>query len=606
MPGNVTASEGKQKSLKINDWTMGIVSQKSATNVDHYDTTPPNAYGFGLVPNNGQKVSSSPNTYGCMALQNGGLLLGPTVFNSNMPSITLPEGVENPVITGIINSQIPGEEGDTWKYIIVNNLGESGTITTMVFAIKNGNVSSIGGPIATQTGLTSESATPNALSFPFITTVMAPDNTYVVGIFWTAISQSIVYYVPYLVEPVGVMAGVAPLPHYAIPANGRIWGIVYGTSSLQPDLLNAIAYNEPTQPETTGGNIEWIDQIATIIDFDDPGSIAAFGMITNDEMLLIKIGEGAVLISGDIYNPTVVKLPSVRGTNGLMGSATLTPVGLVYRSRGNGAWIWNGGSTSQKISPQIDDAMWPDQWNLGSTPARDAVYPSEIPLTGVLTYNSPFVFNAQYCQNKIFFDGGLFFDLDTQSWWRLPPYTGITYDVKPPFVPYFYTINHNNYDGANSLPCPISAVWFGGPETGTDPTDLIFTNYAFDVSGGDYEGFVPDGFYGSYWESNPIQLATEGIVEIQEISVVVQGTGQLSISIAGVDGEVLDFQNQLVSSTGFTRVRFIAGMETNSLIIRLGWTNATGGGVGLTGYATPIVESIQVDYVDRFPVKVAV
>jgi hypothetical protein len=83
----------------------------------------------------------------------------------------------------------------------------------------------------------------------------------------------------------------------------------------------------------------------------------AMGTVTNDQLLIVKHRGGAVLISGDLDNPTVRRLPSVESTHGVISKGAQTPVGFVYGSR-NGIFTWQGGDASVKLSRQIEGFFW--------------------------------------------------------------------------------------------------------------------------------------------------------------------------------------------------------------------------------------------------------
>ena len=523
-----------------------------------------------------------------------------SVTNPETPGLS--EGA-NPIVTGIINNAGIGAYGDLGHYIVVNET-DSGDMITLLYYMANGGIDDLGDAICTASGIDTD-AYVNSLTLPFSTTMIpGTAGTFFVAILWTAGIEVIWYSPSHPSADSGTLG--SPEGVYAIPMNGRIWGIgsasatnnienLYVSGIYYTGAISYVATNTYSWTATSSGASG--EANPAIVDFDDPNTFTAWGTMTNGEVLMIKNGEGAVLIIGDIYSPTIEKLPAVRGTNNLFGQAQMTPLGLVYRSHGNGVWAWNGGSTSQKISAQLSDSVWydsnPDGYVYGSATALQGAGMN----VGLDGPNNMPAFTVTYAQNMIFFDSGFFYNLDTNSWWRLPIYAD---DVNAwaqdsVFCPFMYAVNHDLTDGTNPFPCPISAVYFD--VAGGDQTAMYHTNYAFDLGGGSYEFTPPSGCYGSYWESNPIQLATEGFVEIQEISVVIQGNGTLSVQISGDPGTIALAEDETIGSVSRISARpLYHTIRDRCNQDKIRWTNASGDTV------TPIIESLQIDYVERFPV----
>jgi hypothetical protein len=108
------------------------------------------------------------------------------------------------------------------------------------------------------------------------------------------------------------------------------------------------------------------------------------------------------VVTGDIASPNVTILPGVESTGGFFGSAHSGQIGFVYCSYDNGAWVWNGGSTSQKISTQLDDSFF---------------LPPEFDTMASNNYG----FYVRCIADRIYFSNNWFYDLNTSSWWRYYP-----------------------------------------------------------------------------------------------------------------------------------------------------------------------------------------
>lgn len=99
---------------------------------------------------------------------------------------------------------------------------------------------------------------------------------------------------------------------------------------------------------------------------DNADLTGVMASLSNDELLLIRHRGGAVLVSGDLDNPTVKRLPFVASTGGARCHPAYSPIGLVYLT-GDGVYVWEGGESSKKLSTQIEG----DFWRL--TPAKNSV-----------------------------------------------------------------------------------------------------------------------------------------------------------------------------------------------------------------------------------------
>lgn len=554
MPGNRSNSQSNLKTIVINDFTPGINNQAFSTLTN--STVP-----FTRTPSKNQ-VTSSANTYGCIGLPNGGLLLGPTVDTVTSPYLTFPSGSSNTVITGIYNSG---------PFSYITTAQTNGGVTQTSLYLDSGIV------ISKSLGANGTNDWP---AFPFLTSIY---NTgpYAAAVYTSPVQSSVAHSYWATASTSGDFSGSMGRDGYAIPANGRVWLLesVIGVSGLFPQIFNCVSYTDPSipasDPNTTFGTQK------TFIDYDDPTTFGAWGTVTSGETMLIKNSMGGVLVTGDIFNPNVTLAPSVMGTNGMLGQACLSPLGLVYRSYANGVWVWSGGANATKLSPQLDDSVWPENSSFYQTTA-----PKHSFSQAGLTY--PF-FNVQFINNCLFFDGGFFYSLTTNSWWRLPPYA--TSSVPSAiFAPCFYI---PRYQSA----AQFSAIYANGPA----PANVCqTTDYSFDVSVGSYSFTPPTGYYGSFWESNVIQ-PTRSIIEVQEVYLLMQGKGTLSVACVGVGGQQLSFKQVTVSANaGYEQIKVSGKFETDGLILQIGWTNSSG-----DSNSTPIIDSIEIDYVERFPAPVA-
>lgn len=154
-----------------------------------------------------------------------------------------------------------------------------------------------------------------------------------------------------------------------------------------------ISYTDPPGSPTITSSIQ--------LDPQYPGGYGAWGSITFGELILIKRSHGALLVDGDIYAPTITRLPGVQSTGGVRGAATPTVAGLVYVAE-DGAYIWEGGATSRKIS-KINDRFFARFSSSGqSISGADGV-------------------TVQHCSwgQYIVFPNNWLYDCLNDSWWQL-------------------------------------------------------------------------------------------------------------------------------------------------------------------------------------------
>lgn len=118
------------------------------------------------------------------------------------------------------------------------------------------------------------------------------------------------------------------------------------------------------------------------------------------ELFLVRNIGGAVLLRGDIANPTVVRLPQVESTHGIACHPAATPLGVAYLTR-RGVYVWNGGDVAERLSPQIDGPFW----DYRATPANE-------PISGP-------VGRLAWWDDKLLVPNNYLFNAVSGGWWRL-------------------------------------------------------------------------------------------------------------------------------------------------------------------------------------------
>jgi hypothetical protein len=149
-----------------------------------------------------------------------------------------------------------------------------------------------------------------------------------------------------------------------------------------------------------GGGGEFVEENTSLT-----GMIAS---LSADELLVVKHNGGGYLLRGSVPSPTVVKLPFIESTYGVVSSPAATGIGLVYGTR-NGVFVWEGGETSKCLSPQLDGFFWQHQTTNNYEGHQ-----------GRFAWWYPWVMVPN----------GFMYDTNTQSWWRLDNPAGhLAYNV---------------------------------------------------------------------------------------------------------------------------------------------------------------------------------
>lgn len=213
----------------------------------------------------------------------------------------------------------------------------------------------------------------------------------------------------------------------------------------------------------------------SVLDPQIPGGYGSWGSLSYGELLLIKRVGGAILVEGDVYAPQITRLPGVADVGNLTNVACATPAGLIYCCQDDGAYIWTGGSTSQKISTISD---------------RFAI-PPVLMANGVKT-------NLTLWNNWVIFSNGWMFDTVMNGWWQLdvsqalPEQDGLQWAAAGKGSPrYLYVV-------------PGDLTNFGDNKT---------------VTVGTYDLETPSNEY--TWKSQPMAVSYGHSIDIREICLTV-------------------------------------------------------------------------------------
>lgn len=314
---------------------------------------------------------------------------------------------------------------------------------------------------------------------------------------------------------------------------------------------DAINYTDPPNSETYPGAVPSI-----IFAAEEPYGYGATGSVSAGELFMVKCRGGGIVVQGDINNPTVTYLPGVKPTGVIYGRCDTDENGFYYCTDGAGAWIWNGGNASSRISTQLDDNF----------------YQCADPIP-----NQNFAYFIQRWHDFMLFSNNWLYNTQTGGWWRLlNPATASIYWWVPAFL------NNQMYGAVPALP---------------DFTTKFL--YRFDDQ-------IPASQY--RWQSLPLRVTEDKYVDMREVVVRFSapyggdGTGATcsiqisSVSSAGVVTAVslITFSADDTPNIQMMRLN-IPGSQGEDLRVRID-ASTTGGSD--YNYA-PVIHSLSLGYRPR-------
>jgi hypothetical protein len=312
-----------------------------------------------------------------------------------------------------------------------------------------------------------------------------------------------------------------------------------------------INFTDPPQSSTYGSQME-------LVGAEIPWGYGAWGSVSVGELMLIKKQGGGVAVYGDIKAPTsTVQLPGIQPTGDFVGQACSDQIGLIYCAENQGAWLWNGGNTSQKISMQLRDNFYDCAFNV------------------ILSNN--YGFNVQRWQDWILFSNGWMYNPDTKGWWVFYP-------------------SDNNGD----VNTPGKAIWWWSP--GAHGNIMWAAPLLLQNSGGlalqwelQFDNTVGAQYYN--WTSQPINPTQEPNRVYDVLQVRVVASDPQNSTSAGfkvlINGNLIDTITSgiLEDPTWF---RFNTGIrDLEEITIELVGTNSD------SADAAPVIHLVEVGYKAR-------
>jgi hypothetical protein len=318
-------------------------------------------------------------------------------------------------------------------------------------------------------------------------------------------------------------------------------------------------YTDPPESSSYGNQ-------QTIFAVETPWGYGAWGTISVGELLLVKKYGGGIILNGDINVPSsIIRIPGLQSTGDFVGHAASTPVGLIYCSQNQGAWLWNGGSESQKISQNI----------------RDDFFDLE---TNVIESNN-YGFYVEHWQKWVMFSGNVWWDTDTNAFWNIFPRKGTTLSNLVGQDLYWSVLTRM---GSKLLVAPLVL---------NDDADPVW--YLLDNT-------LPTNVY--QWQSLPMHVVdhAERVIDIRQIIVRCSdptNTGVATITVSLPNGSWTATSVAADDPIGLdpTILRFNVGAGAQGLqdiVIQVIAENTVND-------SAPIIESIDIEYKTRAPRAVA-
>lgn len=298
---------------------------------------------------------------------------------------------------------------------------------------------------------------------------------------------------------------------------------------------------------------------------ENPSGYGAWGSLSASSLLLIKARGGAVLVEGDIAAPRITNLPGVQSTLQMGCVAAVTPVGIVYFSEGQGVWAWNGGATSQKLSPQLDDYFYRHL----QTTTKSRFDADKGPSTGLSPRAGFLDFG-----NVLLASGGWMLHYGTGGWWRLSDPTADEF--------LWYTDAYS----ATIVPQLTMSAWH--PE---------FVN----TSGTTYrmsKGFDATLFAQKWhWHSHPIRVTADKDVNIKNIvieALAYNGSGTQTIDwvLHGSGGSTQTGTATITSSARPQKILIPCSIDGDSIEISLTGNNDT------TFRSAPTLVALHIEFLE--------
>lgn len=399
-------------------------------------------------------ASDIVGTFGCMALPTGGLGPLPAItYTNNLADLGVSTGADitcftnsfqstpDELIYGITPPPAGGHQTTTfYSYQIGIGVNQIQTATFTFVANKN----FCAYPFTTSLYNSNDGVYQPVVCLP----LTAPDGPNSILMVYPSVATPTAFGV----DAISAIGGTA-FGHQGRIVNVEINGAYGWPTALSRDPNELFSYTDPPLTETYPNQAE-------VFGPENPVGYGAINSVSAGELFCVKCRGGAIIVQGDLNNPTVTTLPGVQSTGATYGRSDTGEQGLYYCTESQGAWLWAGGNSSSKVSTQLDDGFF-----YGNTFTTDP------------TFTRYFV---QRWGDWMLFNNNWILDTKTGGWWRLDDPSG------PVGEHFWYAPGYYTYQ---MYTAPISAV--------NDMVNILSR----------YDRTVPrDSFT---WQSLPIKIPAE-------------------------------------------------------------------------------------------------
>jgi hypothetical protein len=351
-------------------------------------------------------------------------------------------------------------------------------------------------------------------------------------------------------------------PYMAVSHQGRIVAanhIANGSFAGAAQKQAWIAFSPPNDPlGTASTNMHG----AFLLDRGEFQGAAAIASLTADELFIVGHQGGALVVRGDVANPTVVQLPYVTSSNGWACFPAVSPIGVVYTAR-DGVYRWAGGDTSECLSEQLEGTFF-------------NYFASGESTTSNFAARGRLASWAKY----IAVPNNYLYDTDSKAWWRLVAPDNNT------STPYAYYDVDAEFEQLFAFPYKLTAT-----------QNVVCDKFALGTLASSYS-----------WRSQPLVQSRDRLFTTQQVELVAANStasdSRVTVTLEGIDAEgVLQTRTVEFTLTGTSTSggrpqilrKSIAGgsLTARYLQLRIVATNAS------TTAPAPKIMSLSVGIADR-------
>jgi hypothetical protein len=281
---------------------------------------------------------------------------------------------------------------------------------------------------------------------------------------------------------------------------------------------------------------------------EHPFGYGSWGSISSGELILIKRYGGALLVSGDIFAPSVISLPGVASTLYATNEGTFSPIGLIYiGDNGLAVYAWNGNSSSELLSENIDMTNNP----LGrQDPTED------FSVTGLNYWHDLWGPYVVFSNNYIL-------DTRTRSWWRLEQ-------------PSIYNVGMMSKGKFSSLMYFIEGTWVmnATQQIATGRLSILAASYS--------------------WNSQPVPVSIGRDIETRRVDVLASAesgtTSTVTVTLTSMTGSTQAHTFHITPAGQPVRLTYPFAVTGTNIIVRIEADS------GDTAIPAPIVYGITMHY----------